>query len=74
MPHHITQRGNRRQQTFVNENDYAACIVEIWACCLVPNHGNLNAVPKTDDALRRAIGEAHRRYTRRIDFREKWRG
>lgn len=25
-------------------------------------------------ALRRAIGEAHRRYTRRINFREKWRG
>ncbi len=26
------------------------------------------------DGLRRAIGEAHRRYTRRINFREKWRG
>ncbi len=24
--------------------------------------------------MRRAIGEAHRRYTRRINFREKWRG
>jgi putative transposase len=34
----------------------------------------LIAVPKTEDGLRRAIGEAHRRYTRRINFREKWRG
>jgi putative transposase len=24
LPHHITQRGNRRQQTFFNESDYAA--------------------------------------------------
>ena len=28
----------------------------------------------SDQGLRRAIGEAHRRYTRRINFREKWRG
>jgi len=26
MPHHITQRGNRRQQTFFSEEDYAAYI------------------------------------------------
>ena len=35
---------------------------------------HLIAVPETEQALRRAIGEAHRRYTRRINFREKWRG
>jgi putative transposase len=85
MPHHITQRGNRRQQTFFNEDDYAAYLelmaewcreegVEIWSYCLMPNHVHLIAVPKTEDGLRRAIGEAHRRYTRRINFREKWRG
>ena len=28
----------------------------------------------SEDGLRRAIGEVHRRYTRRINFREKWRG
>jgi REP-associated tyrosine transposase len=32
------------------------------------------AVPKAEDGLRRAIGEAHRRYTRHINFREGWRG
>ena len=26
MPHHITQRGNRRQQTFFNDGDYAAYV------------------------------------------------
>lgn len=85
LPHHITQRGNRRQQTFFNDGDYASYVelmadwcreqgVEIWSYCLMPNHVHLIAVPKTEDGLRRAIGEAHRRYTRRINFREKWRG
>ena len=85
LPHHITQRGNRRQQTFFNDDDYAAYVelmsdwcreasVEIWCYCLMPNHVHLIAVPKTEDGLRRAVGEAHRRYTRRINFREKWRG
>jgi len=48
--------------------------VEIWADCLMPNHVYLIAVPKTEDGLGCAMGEAHRRYTRRINFREKWRG
>ena len=85
MPHHITQRGNRRQQTFFNAEDSLAnldlmstwCIkyqVEIWTYCLMPNHVHLIAVPTTTDGLARAIGEAHRRYTRRVNFREGWRG
>jgi len=84
-PHHITQRGNRRQQTFFCNEDYDAYIalmadwcsrsgVEIWFYCLMPNHVHLIAVPESQDGLRRAIGEAHRRYTRRINFREDWRG
>ena len=85
LPHHVTQRGNRRQQTFFCEDDYAAYVelmaewcrergVEVWAYCLMPNHVHLIVVPPSEDALARAIGEAHRRYTRRINFREKWRG
>jgi putative transposase len=85
LPHHVTQRGNRRQQTFFGDDDYAAYVelmaewckergVAIWAYCLMPNHVHLIAVPRSEDGLARAIGEAHRRYTRRINFREKWRG
>ena len=37
-------------------------------------HQIFGAVPDSQDGLRRAIGEAHRRYTRRVNFREKWRG
>jgi putative transposase len=85
LPHHVTQRGNRRQKTFLCEKDYDAYIdlmaewcgehdVEIWAYCLMPNHIHLMAVPPTEDALARAIGEAHRRYSRMVNFREGWRG
>jgi len=48
--------------------------VEIWAYCLMPNHIHLVAVPLDKTGLAKAIGEAHRRYTRHINFREGWRG
>jgi putative transposase len=85
IPHHITQRGNRRQETFFSEDDYRSYLelraewcyrsgVEVWAYCLMPNHTHLIAVPESDHGLRQAIGEAHRRHTRFINFREGWRG
>jgi len=46
----------------------------VWPYCLMPNHIHLIAVPQSADGLRRAIGEAHRRYTRLVNFREGWRG
>jgi putative transposase len=56
IPHHITQRGNRRQQTFFCAEDYQAylalmeewcrsCAVEVWTYCLMPNHVHVIAVP-----------------------------
>jgi putative transposase len=85
IPHHVTQRGNRRQKTFFTSEDYrnyvallaAACRrhdSEVWAWCLMPNHVHLIITPATADGLRASLGEAHRRYTRRINFREGWRG
>ena len=85
LPRQITQRGNRRQQTFFCDEDYqyylelmqqwcSAHQVEIWAYCLMPNHVHLIAVPQSADGLRRAVGEVHRRYTRMVNFREGWRG
>ena len=84
FPHHITQRGNRRQKTFFCDEDYALYIelmaewctrwqVEVWAYCLMPNHVHLIAVPESEAVLCKAIGEAHRRYTRHVNFREGWR-
>lgn len=48
LPHHITQRGNPRQQTFFENEDYQHYLkllaewschfdVSIWAYCLMPN-------------------------------------
>lgn len=85
VPHHVVQRGNRRQKTFFCEEDYRTylklmsewCLkhhVEIWAYCLMSNHVHLIAVPETEAGLRKAIGEAHRRYTRHINFYKKWKG
>ena len=48
--------------------------VAIWAYCLMPNHVHLIVVPQSAESLRRAIGEAHPRYTRWINLREGWRG
>ncbi len=48
--------------------------VQVWAYCLMPNHGHLIAVPESEESLARAMGEAHRRYTRRVNLRERWRG
>ena len=84
-PHHVTQRGNRRQKTFFCDDDYryyiqlmseavASSDTKIWAYCLMPNHVHLVMVPGDEDGLRAVLGEAHRYYTRHINFREGWRG
>jgi putative transposase len=85
IPHHITQRGNRRLETFFSEADYRdylylmaewcnRCKVQVWSYCLMPNHVHLIVVPESEDGLRRALGEAHRRYTRYINFQKGWKG
>ena len=84
-PHHVTQRGNRRQKTFFHAQDYLAYLeliaaakpkaeCDIWAYCLMPNHVHFVIVPEHESSLALLFKESHRRYTRRINFREKWRG
>lgn len=84
-PHHITQRGNRRQDVFFKDEDYLYYLellkqwcdeeqVEIWSYCLMTNHVHLIVTPDSSSNLSRAIAETHRRYTRMINFRENWRG
>lgn len=84
-PHHVTQRGNRRQATFFTSWDYglykrllaSECArfgVTVWAYCLMPNHVHLIAQPSEPDSLARALGRAHRAYTAVINRREGWRG
>lgn len=75
----------RRQQTFLGDDDDAecrrllsiscrACETPVLADCLMSNHVHVILVPATESGLRDALGEAHRRYTRLINFREVRRG
>ncbi len=85
QPHHVIQRGNRRQRVFFSDEDKRTYLgilklqaklfqLQIWAYCLMDNHVHLIAVPMAEESLIRAIGETHQLYTRMINFREGWRG
>ena len=84
-PHHVTQRGNRRQTTFYSDDDYRKYLslltealrkvdVKIWAYCLMPNHVHIIAVPGNADDLARLFREAHHRYARYVNARNEWQG
>ncbi len=80
LPHHVTQRGNRRQKIFFEDGDYALyrdllaercrkAGVAVWSYCLMPNHVHLILVPDTANGLALALGETHRRYTGFVNAR-----
>jgi len=84
-PHHLIQRGNRRQRVFFSDEDRAFYLIllkrqiekfgiALWAFCLMENHVHLVAVPRGKDGFARAIGELHRKYTSVINTREDWKG
>lgn len=73
-PHHVTQRGNNREQVFFDVGDYLIYLkllekycaqyqVAIWAWCLMPNHIHLLAVPEQEDSLAKAMGSVSLVYT-----------
>jgi putative transposase len=85
IPHHVKQRGNRRQPTFFSDADYQLYIgllrhwsaksgTRVWAWCLMPNHVHLILVPADADGLRATLAPAHRLYTGEINRRQGWHG
>jgi putative transposase len=85
LPHHVTQRGNRRGPIFFEPGDqrvYKALLaeqarkagVEVWAYCLMPNHVHLILTPADAAGLAQAVGETHRRYSSFINARAGWSG
>jgi putative transposase len=80
LPHHVTQRGNRRETVFFSDADYELyrdllgqqCRkhgVAVWSYCLMPNHVHLILVPDRAEALGRALGDTHRRYSAVVNAR-----
>ena len=76
--HHITQRGNNRQDVFFVDEDRRVYLellqeqagkygLEILAYCLMGNHVHLVAIPHEEEALAKAVGRTHFRYTQYIN-------
>lgn len=85
IPHHITQRGNRREDIFFNDKDkkqYLSWLkeyskehnVDILAYCLMTNHIHLIAVPNSEDGLHRVLKPLHMRYAQMINRAKGWKG
>ncbi|MBN2375235.1 MAG: transposase [Sedimentisphaerales bacterium] len=78
MPHHITQRGNNRQDVFFVDDDRRVYLeilreqtekhsLDIQGFCLMTNHIHLIATPAAEDSLARAVGRTHFLYTQYIN-------
>lgn len=85
QPHHITQRGNYRQDVFLNADNrkqYLAWIneysvkygVSILAHCLMPNHVHFIAIPNESDSLAKTFNTAHMRYSQYFNKKLMQRG
>ena len=84
-PHHVTQRGVRRQTTFFDDRDYKTYLklasdlldrssVEIWSYCLMPNHIHAVVVPWKPDSLAKFFGPLHKLYAQLTNMRYNWSG
>lgn len=78
LPHHVTQRGNRRCEVFFEPRDrqhylslfrkYAAEYgVDVWAYCLMTNPVHFVLVPEKPDSLSDALRDAHTAYALRFN-------
>jgi len=85
VPHHVVQRGNRRQPIFFSEEDrsrYVDWLAEgcqrfatrCLAWCLMDNHVHLILVPSTPDGLRGPIASAATRLSQRVNLMQQTSG
>lgn len=85
LPHHITQRGNYRQDIFLDDNDrrqYLSWIQEysnkyalsILAYCLMQNHVHFIAIPNREDSFAKTFNTAHMRYSQYFNKKMQARG
>ena len=76
--HHITQRGNNREDVFFVDDDRQVYLqilqeqagkygLEILGYCLMTNHVHVVAIPHAEDSLAKGIGRTHVRYSQYIN-------
>jgi len=85
IAHHVTQRGNRREDVFFSDGDrtyflellwhYSVqCGLEIVGYCLMTNHLHLVVVPEYENSLARVLKPLNLRYARYVNMRQGWCG
>lgn len=85
LPHHVVQRGNRREDVFFCDADRSAYLdwlreycdearVQILAYCLMTNHVHVVAVPERDDSLEQVFRPLHTRHAMRLNRRRGSKG
>ena len=78
VPHHLTQRGNNRQDVFFVDDDKRVYLdllkqqsrrfgLRVLGYCLMTNHVHLIGAPEREDSLARAVGRTHWLYTQYIN-------
>src|SRR5512143_1905780 len=79
IPHHLTQRGNHREDIFFNDGDrqrYLQLLLEYsakhgmktLAYCLMTNHVHLVSVPTGADTFARAMKPVNLRYAQHVNW------
>jgi putative transposase len=78
VPHHVTQRGNNRQDVFFVDDDRRVYLdllheqserfgLKIEGYCLMGNHVHLVATPSGEESLAKAIGRTDFLYTQYVN-------
>jgi putative transposase len=78
--HHVTQRGNNRQDIFLLDDDRRfyvetlgrwsqRCGLTLLGYCLMTNHVHLVAVPQRQESLAQALGNTHQLHAQRFNRR-----
>ena len=79
FPHHITQRGNNKQDVFFVDQDkwrYLRILKKqsiehsfsVLGYCLMPNHVHIIGVPGKEESLAKAVGRTNFLYTQYVNW------
>jgi putative transposase len=78
LPHHVTQRGNNRQDVFFVDDDRRVYLellkaqserfgLSVVSYCLMTNHVHIVGTPEREESLAKAVGRTHFLYTQYVN-------